>query len=206
MGCPFVELVKGCNTRVPASSRAVTSLKPGSCVSSHMMRNPVSVTLHTQTLPPAVTGPRPGPCVPPRYPTTGLSLVQLARSLGPSDSAMRFSSPGVPPSSGPVLRAEIAVLLVKDAIEPVPPAGIRSGFYSPYFIVPKKIGGLQPILDLRVLNRVLHKLPFKMLTQKRIFGCVHPLDWFAAIDLKDAYIHVSILPRHRPYLRFAIEG
>ncbi|KAL1279104.1 hypothetical protein QQF64_025777 [Cirrhinus molitorella] len=37
-----------------------------------------------------------------------------------------------------VLRAEIAVLLTKDAIEPVPPAEMKSGFYSPYFIVPKK--------------------------------------------------------------------
>ncbi|KAI2652706.1 ORF V: Enzymatic polyprotein [Labeo rohita] len=79
-----------------------------------------------------------------------------------------------------VLRAEIAVLLAKDAIEPVPPAEMKSGFYSPYFIVPKKSGGLRPILDLR--------------------------DWFAAIDLKDAYFHVSILPRHRPFLWFAFEG
>ncbi len=35
----------------------------------------------------------------------------------------------------------------KDAIEPVPPAEMRQGFYSPYFIVPKKDGGLRPILD-----------------------------------------------------------
>ncbi|KAK9969751.1 hypothetical protein ABG768_027900, partial [Culter alburnus] len=83
---------------------------------------------------------------------------------------------------------------------------MRSGFYSPYFIVPKKSGGLRPILDLRVLNRSLHKLPFKMLTQKRIFECIRPRDWFAAIDLKDAYFHVSILPRHRPFLRFMFEG
>ncbi len=110
------------------------------------------------------------------------------------------------PTDAPVLRTEIAVLLAKDAIEPVPPADMGSGLFSPYFIVPKKGGGLRPILDLRVLNRALYKLPFKMLTQKRIFGCVRPLDWFAAIDLKDAYFHVSILPRHRPFLRFAFEG
>ncbi len=36
--------------------------------------------------------------------------------------------------------------------------------------------------------------------------CIQPRDWFAAIDLKDAYFHVSILPRHRPFLRFAFEG
>ncbi len=218
----------------------VVTRKPGSCVSPHTRRNQLSVTLHTQTPPPAITGqavtdPGPGPCVPHRCPTTCTSvtpLVPLAQSLGawlalPSPSrwllqtirlgyaiqfarrptkfrGIRFTS--VKAADAPVLRAEIAVLLAKDAIEPVPPADMGSGLFSPYFIVPKKGGGLRPILDLRVLNRALHKLPFKMLTQKRIFGCVRPLDWFAAIDLKDAYFHVSILPRHRPFLRFAFEG
>ena len=112
----------------------------------------------------------------------------------------------VNPLSAPVLREEIAALLAKGAIEPVPPAEMESGFYSPYFIVPKKSGGSRPILDLRVLNRCLHKLPFRMLTQRRILQCVRPRDWFAAIDLKDAYFHVSILPRHRQFLRFAFEG
>ncbi len=59
--------------------------------------------------------------------------------------------------------------------------------------------GLRPILDLQALNRALHKLPFKMLMQKRIFGCIRPLDWFEAI-------HVSILPLHRPFMRFEFEG
>ncbi len=108
--------------------------------------------------------------------------------------------------NAPVLRKEIAVLLAKDAIEPVPPAEMRQGFYSPCFIVPKKGGGLRPILDLRVLNRALHKLPFKMRTRRLIIKCIQPQDWFAAIDLKDAYFHVSILLRHRPFLRFAFEG
>ncbi len=92
------------------------------------------------------------------------------------------------------LHVEIGVLLVKDAIEPVPPADMRSGFYSAYFIVPKKSGGLRPILDLRVLNHALHKLPFKMLMQKCIFRSIRPQDWFAAINLNDVYFHVSILP------------
>ncbi len=179
--------------------------------------------------------PEPGPCVPPRCPTAGTSvgsLLPLVRFLGawlalpnpsrwlrhtirlgyaihfarrpPKYRGVHFTS--VKAGDASILRAEIAVLLAKDAIEPVPPADMRLGFYSPYFIVPKKSGGLRPILDLRVLNRALHRLPFKMLTPKRIFGCVCPQDWFAAIDLKDAYFHVSILPRHRPFLRFAFEG
>ncbi len=104
---------------------------------------------------------------------------------------------------------QIAVLLAKDAIEPVPPAEMRQGFYSPYFIVPKKGGGLRPILDLRVLNRALHKLPFKMLTHRRMIKCIQPQDRFAAIDLKDTYFPpLRALPvslcvhegrRRRPY-------
>ncbi len=59
---------------------------------------------------------------------------------------------------------------------------------------------------LRVLIRALYKLPFKTLTQKHIFERVPPLDWFAAINLKDACFHDSILPRHRAFLQFAFEG
>ncbi len=59
-------------------------------------------------------------------------------------------------------------------MKPVPPADMKSGFFSPYIIVPKKSSGLRPILGLRILNWAFHKLPFKMLTQKRIFGCIRP--------------------------------
>ncbi len=53
-----------------------------------------------------------------------------------------------------VLRAEVMNLLEKGAIEIIPPAQSESGFYSRYFPknVPKKDGGLRPILDLRLLN------------------------------------------------------
>ncbi len=148
------------------------------------------------------SAPQPVSLAPPYHQTRLCDSVRPATSQV-SRHPLHHSEGG---ADAPILRAEIAVLLAKDAIEPVPSADMRSGFYSPYFIVPKKSGGLRPILDLRVLNRVLHRLPFKMLTPKRIFGCVRPQDWFAAIDLKDAYFHVSILPRHRPFLRFAFEG
>ncbi len=42
--------------------------------------------------------------------------------------------------------------------------------------------------------------------QRRIFQSIHPFNWFAAIYLKDAYFHVSILRRQRLFLRFAFEG
>ncbi|KAI2665918.1 Transposon Ty3-G Gag-Pol polyprotein [Labeo rohita] len=106
-----------------------------------------------------------------------------------------------------VLRAEIAVLLAVCSPQfAVPSAKMKKGFYSPYFIVPKKGGGLRPILDLRVLNRALLKLSFKMLILKHILTCVRAQDWFVATDLKDTYFLVLILPRHRPFLQFAFEG
>ncbi len=91
-------------------------------------------------------------------------------------------------------------------MEPVPPADMKEGFFSLYIIVPKKSGGLRPILGLRILNWAFHKPLFKMLMQNRIFGCIRPQVWSAASDLKDPYFHVSILPRHRPFLQFAFEG
>ncbi len=168
--------------------------------------NQVSVAQLTQTpLRAASTPPELSPCVPPRCPTPVTSLIPLVllvQCLGawlalpsPSRWLVRTIRLGYaiqfvprPPkfrgihftpvrsSDAPVLREEIEVLLAKDAVEPVPPADIKAGFYSPYFIVPKKVNGLRPILDLRTLNRALHKLLFKMLTQKCIFECIHPRD------------------------------
>ncbi len=97
-------------------------------------------------------------------------------------------------------------LLEKGAIEMVPPALSESGFYSRYFLVPKKDGGLRPILDLRRLNHTLMRRPFRMITLKQILSQICTGDWFCSLDLKDAYFHIQIAPHHRRFLRFAFEG
>ncbi|KAI2648975.1 Transposon Ty3-G Gag-Pol polyprotein [Labeo rohita] len=112
----------------------------------------------------------------------------------------------VGPEQGLVMEQEVATLLRKEAIEVVPPHEREFGFYSRYFIVPKKDGGLRPILDLRLLNRSVKRLKFKMLTIKQVVSQIRSEDWFVTIDLKDAYFHVSILPHHRKFLRFAFRG
>ncbi len=91
----------------------------------------------------------------------------------------------------PMSCERITVLLTKDVMKPVPPADMKAGFFSPYIIVPKKSSRLRPILGLHILNWAFHKPPFKMLTQKCIFGCIRPRDRSAAVDLKDPYFHVS---------------
>ncbi|KAL0187220.1 hypothetical protein M9458_018890, partial [Cirrhinus mrigala] len=82
----------------------------------------------------------------------------------------------------------------------------ESGFYSRYFIVPKTDGGLRLILDLRLLNCSVMRLKFKMLTVSQVVSQIRSEDWFVMIDLKDTYFHVSILPQHRKFLRFAFSG
>ncbi|XP_048024136.1 LOW QUALITY PROTEIN: uncharacterized protein LOC125253920 [Megalobrama amblycephala] len=112
----------------------------------------------------------------------------------------------VGPEQALVMEQEVKTLLEKEAIEHVLPLDRENGFYSRYFIVPKKDGGLRPILDLRLLNQSVMKLKFKMLTLRQIVSQIRSEDWFVTIDLKDAYFHISILPHHRKFLRFAFGG
>ena len=110
------------------------------------------------------------------------------------------------PAKRAVLRLEISSLIAKRAIRKLEPSEQLSGFYSRYFIVPKKDGGYRPILDLRMLNRCLKNLTFKMLSPARVLQAVSKGLWFTTLDLKDAYFHVPIHPSHWKYLRFAFEG
>ncbi len=110
------------------------------------------------------------------------------------------------PRNAQALRQEIGCLLEKGAVERVPPHELESGFYSRYFVVPKRDGGLRPILDLRPINRALCERQFRMVTLKQILAQIRPGDWFASVDLKDAYFHIQIAPHHRRFLRFAFEN
>ncbi|XP_041915862.1 uncharacterized protein LOC121680525 [Alosa sapidissima] len=98
--------------------------------------------------------------------------------------------------SARVLQGEIISLLNKQAIRVVPFEQSRHGFYSRYFLVPKKGGGgLRPILDLRALNRYLRKYRFRMLTNDALMCFVRPGDWFTSVDLTDAFLHVTLAHR-----------
>ncbi len=61
---------------------------------------------------------------------------------------MGILSTEVAPQQVLAMEQEIKALLEKEAMEYVPHSNRETGFYSRYFIVPKKDGGLRPILDL----------------------------------------------------------
>ncbi len=97
----------------------------------------------------------------------------------------------VGPDKALIMKQELNTLLKKDAIEVIPPLDRESGFYSRYFIVPKKDGWLRPILDLSQLNCSVMRLKFRMLSIEQVVSQTRSEDWFVAIDLKDAYFHIS---------------
>ncbi len=91
-------------------------------------------------------------------------------------------------SKASLLQQELSSLQQKGAIEEIPQSDIEQGFFSHYFLVPKRDGGLRPILDLRRLNFSLYKGKFKMLTMKTIMPQIQGGDWFVTIDLKDCIL------------------
>ncbi len=142
---------------------------------------------------------------------------RLVGSRAQFDSAMRFGSPGDLPSSAAFsrLRWQLGMLLScarrllsswQGCNRAGPSSRDEAGVLQPLFHRTQERRWSSTNPGLRLLNRALHRLPFKMLTHRRMIKCIQPRDWFAAIDLKDAYFHVSILPRHRLFLRFASEG
>lgn len=106
----------------------------------------------------------------------------------------------VVPKQGRELEQEVQSLLAKGAIERIHFPERDSRFYSWYLIVPKKDGGLSPIIDLQHLNRPLRRFRFKMLAILLIVSQIKCKDWFVMIDLKDAYFNISVLPQHRKFL------
>ncbi|KAG1283530.1 hypothetical protein G6F66_010889 [Rhizopus arrhizus] len=97
-------------------------------------------------------------------------------------------------------------LLTKQAIEPVPHHQPSPGFVSLMFTIPKKTGGCRPVFNLRTLNQYVDCPHFKMETIQQVSLMVQPGDYMTSIDLSDTFLHLSVHPEHRPYLRFHWKG
>ena len=99
----------------------------------------------------------------------------------------------------PVIQKEVDELLAKGAIEP---SSGGAGFYSRMFVVPKHIGGLHPILNLKCFNHYMHITSFKMPTRKIIWQLIQQGDFAFFVDLQDAYLHIPIVKHHHHFLCF----
>jgi ribonuclease HI len=110
----------------------------------------------------------------------------------------------LPHTQHKVLLEEIDQMLLKQAIEEINP--LTQGFYSTFFLVPKKDGGQRPVLNLKHLNKFVQVKTFKMQTLQLVLQQLQKGDWLASLDLKDAYFHVPIHPDYRKYMRFEFLG
>lgn len=50
----------------------------------------------------------------------------------------------------------------------------------------------------------MKKLRFRVVSLTAIIQSLDLGDWYATLDLKDAYFHISIVPAHRCFLRFVV--
>ena len=82
----------------------------------------------------------------------------------------------------------------------------HKGFYSHYFLVPKRDGGSRPILNLKPFNKYVRKYKFRLIKTGTLLSMVRRSDFMTSIDLKDAFFHCPVSDRHRKYLRFCLQG
>jgi hypothetical protein len=62
------------------------------------------------------------------------------------------------------------------------------------------------VINLKPLNKMLVKYPFKMETTRTITAALHQGDWTVSVDLTDAYLHVPIHRHSHKFLRFTQGG
>ena len=98
-----------------------------------------------------------------------------------------------------ILQEQFDALLQKKALEPVPP-GAGPGFFSRIFVVPKKLEGVDPFIDLKALNQFIKPNRFKMESTESIRAALLPEMWTYSIDLMDAYFYIPIRPKSRRFL------
>lgn len=99
-----------------------------------------------------------------------------------------------------LIQEEIDSLLQKQAIIPV--LKTPKEFISTIFLVPKKSGGMRPIINLKPLNNFVETIHFKMETLQTALNLLQKGDFLISVDLKDAYFSIPVHPHHRKYLRF----
>ena len=107
------------------------------------------------------------------------------------------------PLSSPKRKAlalEINNLISKGAVEPAPPAPL---FYSRMFVVLKASGAWHLIMDLSTFNKCVMGTKFWIKMVQSVMASVRKGDWMVSLDLKDAYLQVSIHLKSRQFLDFS---
>ena len=65
---------------------------------------------------------------------------------------------------------------------------------------------LRPVINLKPFSRFIRCPHFQMTSLKDVFHLVQHNGWAVCLDLKDAYFHIPVHPRHRRFLQFIWQG
>ena len=100
--------------------------------------------------------------------------------------------------------SEVEALILKNAI--VLSREELGDFISNIFVIPKKLKGFRPVINLKYLNEFLVFHHFKMEGLHMLNSLVNKGDFFVKLDLKDAYFTVAIHRDHTHFLKFQWRG
>src|SRR6266511_729237 len=103
-----------------------------------------------------------------------------------------------------IYQAEIDSLTEIQAIREMHPS--EPCFVSNLFLIPKKNGGLRPVIDLRNLNQYVKYSHFKMESIDLVKSLVRRGDFMISIDLNQAFYHVPLSPQQRKFFAFDFMG
>lgn len=87
----------------------------------------------------------------------------------------------------------------------IPCQDLPDQYISKIFLIPKSDGKYRFILNLKMLNKFVDTLHFKMEDYRTATKLMSPLCYMASIDLKDAYFLINMHDSSKKYLRFKFE-
>ena len=99
---------------------------------------------------------------------------------------------------------ELKEMLRKGAIKRTQPAQGES--LSNSFLVGEKDGGYRPGINLKMLNQFIPFLNFKIEGLSQLKHLIQEGDWMCKLDLKEAYLSVSLDRNFRKFVRFQWKG
>ena len=107
-----------------------------------------------------------------------------------------------------LIQEEIQKMLLKGAIIELSQTEAAQGFFSSLFLVPKKDGGMRPVINLKQLNKFIppHHFEFKMEGMHTVKDLLKKGDWLTKVDLRDAYFTIPIHKKDRLFLRFSAQN